>query len=151
MGQYGGAAAMYREKKNVIIYNGNLMGYYFVLNQAVYDSQGIGKTANLTLKWTNKGVAPIFIPAHVAIALLDPTSGEVVEKKWLDSSIPSHWLPGQTVTENLNFAFAPHDGQYRLAIGIFSNKEQANPDIQLGIIGRNAQGWYVLSNMPHTN
>ncbi|HEX2954454.1 MAG TPA: DUF4832 domain-containing protein, partial [Bacillota bacterium] len=145
MGLYDSEVPMYRDKRSLLIETGNLMGYYFVLNKAVYDSQGIGATAHLTLQWSNKGVAPIFIPAHLAIALLDPTTGAVVEKQWLDNSTPSNWLPNQPVTENLTFNFSPRDGQYRLAIGLFSNKNRENPDIQLGIMGRNNQGWYVLS------
>jgi endoglucanase len=148
MGKYGDSAEFYREKHNVLVETGNRMGYYFVLEKAIYDSLGMDSSANLMLQWRNKGVAPIFIPAHVAVALLDATTGDVVEKKWLEKSNPQQWLPGQSITENLSFAFTTHIGTYKLAIGLFTDENLENPDIKLGIKGRNSKGWYVLSDMP---
>jgi Beta-galactosidase. len=138
-------AIMYKEKKDLVAKIGNRMGYYFILKKASFDNQG-----NLCLQWQNKGVAPIFIPAYLAVALIDPNTGAVVEKQWLADSNPRNWSPGKTVSENATFSFSAHSGTYKLAIGLFSDKESANPDIQLGIQGKNPQGWYVLSDMPES-
>lgn len=148
MGQYGDTAEFYREKHDVLVETGNRMGYYFVLEKAIYNLQGLNSSASLMLQWRNKGVAPIFIPAHVAVALLDPTTGDIVEKKWLEESNPQQWVPGQSITENFSFSFTNHLGTYKLAIGLFTDEGLEKPDIRLGIKGRNPKGWYVLSDMP---
>ena len=98
----------------------------------------------LRLRWLNDGVAPLYEPCHVALALLDANDA-VVEKQWVDESRPGKWEPGVSKSEELGVTF-PHAlaGTYKLAIGLFLDRKDAAPAYRLAIQGRTAQGWYVL-------
>jgi len=125
---------------------GNLIGYHFVLQQAVIPTNiqsGVAFPLNLT--WLNDGVAPLYEPCSVALALLD-TNNNVVQQQWLTNSNPQGWMPSVSTTEsftNLNFSSVPIG--YKLAVGLFAKQTDANPTYRLGIQGRTVTGWYILS------
>jgi hypothetical protein len=97
------------------------------------------------LKWFNDGVAPIYEPCQVALALLD-ANDQVVAREWLDESQPKNWLPDECRTERMQVKFSSVPaGTNKFAIGLFFNKLDAKPGYKLGIQGRTADGWYILN------
>jgi len=124
---------------------GNKMGYHFVLQEAEVPLEIVaGVPYSIKFKWLNDGVAPVYEPCHVAVALLD-AKNQVVAREWLDESHPESWLPDVSKTETTQVSFAQvPDGIQKFAIGLFLEKNDANPVYRLGIQGRTAGGWYVL-------
>lgn len=136
---------IFEENRDFCLNLGNTVGYHFVLEKAVFPGSFQRSVPfQLKVQWLNDGVAFLYQPCHVAVALLD-AQNRVTEKQWLSDANPRSWSPGERKTETANVKFttaAP--GPYRLAVGLFLSKEDANPAYRLGIQGRTAENWYVL-------
>ena len=136
---------IFEENRDFCLMLGNYVGYHFILEKAVFPG-GFqrGTPFQVTLQWLNDGVAFLYQPCHVAVALLDD-SGRVVEKQWLAGINPRSWSPGQSKAEIATVKFTTVDpGSYRFAVGLFLSQDDANPAYRLGIQGRMAENWYVL-------
>ena len=123
----------------------NRMGYHFVLKEAAFPAQfATDAPAAVKLTWSNEGIAPVYVPCTVALALLDARD-QPVEVCWPDACRPVAWLPGTPVVEDAKaiFSKAPA-GEYCLAVGLVPHIGDAKPWIKLGIEGRTADGWYPL-------
>ena len=130
----------------------NSLGYHFFLQQATVPKV-IQTATPFTLNWSwfNDGVAPLFQPAKVALALLDSGSN-VVQKQWLSGSNPQGWLPGVSTSElftNINFTGVSANS-YKLAVGLFAKTNDVNPTYRLAQQGRTTNGWYVLAGVSVT-
>jgi hypothetical protein len=67
--------------------------------------------------------------------------------QWLAGSNPKGWMPDVSATESVSVTFsAVTPRAYKLAIGLFLDQKDANPAYRLGIRGRTAEGWYVISD-----
>ena len=123
----------------------NRMGYHFVLSEASYP-RAISATspATATFQWHNAGVAPIYVPCLVALGLLD-AEGRVAAMCWPAECDPKDWMPDKTVSETCTLSFddAP-PGSYRLAVGLFQDRQAAAPWIRLAVEGETVRGWHVL-------
>ena len=63
---------IYEENKEFCRKLGNRVGYHFVLQEAEIPARiEPGVPFPIKLKWLNDGVAPVYEPCHVALALLD--------------------------------------------------------------------------------
>jgi len=126
----------------------NRMGYHFILKEAVFPGNlvsGSGGTVRWT--WSNEGVAPIYVPCVVALALLD-SRDEPVDICWPEECKPATWIPGKPAIEEAKVAFCKAvPGEYRLAIGLVRSIGENKPIIQLGIKGRTINGWYPLGTV----
>jgi hypothetical protein len=68
-------------------------------------------------QWLNDGVAPLYEPCQVAIALLNENN-QVIQKKWVPESHPEHWSPGVIHTEAVSATFTNVPfGKCKLAVG----------------------------------
>jgi autotransporter-associated beta strand protein len=124
---------------------GNKIGYHFILEQAdIPQTIQAAVPFELTLQWRNDGVAPLYEPCSVALALLD-SNNNVVEQQWLNQSKPQSWLPDTSTTEKFKVAFTKAPAGSKLALGLFLNPRDKHPTYRLGIKGRVNNGWYVLS------
>ena len=125
---------------------GNKIGYHFVLLEAAIPAKvKSGTPFAIQWQWSNDGVAPLYEPCQVAVALLD-TNNQVVEKQWLPDSHPQNWKPDETNAETVRVTFSSSPaGKIKLAIGLFRNRQDTVPSYRLGILGRTDQGWYVLN------
>ena len=135
----------YRANKEFCHRLGNKMGYHFILQQATIPSRITPGTSFTTQwSWRNDGVAPLYEPCHVAIALLDEKD-QVVQRQWLTASNPKSWKPDENTMKTVSATFpSVPTGTCKLAVGLFLNQKDANPVYRLGIQGRTAEGWYVL-------
>lgn len=126
---------------------GNYIGYHFILRRARFPIHCRSSVAfPVELEWLNDGVAYCYEPCHVALALLN-NDGTILEKRWLAESKPRSWVPGHATTETIKVQFAPAQaGTYKLVVGLFASQRETDPTFRLGIQGRTAKGWYVLSD-----
>ena len=136
---------IFEENTEFCLKLGNKVGYHFILQQATVPIRiESGKPLSMQWQWLNDGVAPLYESCHVAIALLDQKD-QLVQKQWLTDSEPKNWKPGASTAETVRATFASVPSQtYQLAVGLFLDQKDANPDYRLGIQGRTAEGWYVL-------
>ncbi|MEI7903239.1 MAG: DUF4832 domain-containing protein [bacterium] len=140
----------------------NHMGYHFVLKEASYPSTVVLNTSVVVkLTWSNEGVAPVYVPCAVALALLDaedqpvdlcwpagqvflPAGGSVMPS----STGPGSWMPGKSVAEEVKVSFTKaKPGGYRLAVGLVQRTGSEKPWIKLGIENRTEGGWYPLGQL----
>lgn len=139
-------AKIFEENRGFCLRLGNKIGYHFILQQATIPGKiTFGTPFTIQWQWLNDGVAPVYEPCQVALALLD-ANDRVIQKQWLMDSHPKNWQPDETITETVSTTFSSGStGIYKLAVGLFLNREDAAPVFRLGIQGRTAQGWYVLN------
>ncbi len=139
------------------------LGYRLVLNQLRHArSVQPGDPLELHMKWQNVGSAPCYRPYKLAYRLSD-TSGaahvvvsEVTVNRWLPGSIKLFTdeffrevpdLPPGDVVDVVDALPVPADlpaGEYRLSLAVVADTA-AQPVVQLGIAGRESDGWYPLS------
>lgn len=126
----------------------NRMGYHFVLTKAVLPREFVRDAAGTgTFFWRNDGVAPIYVPCEVAVGLLD-AAGQVADRCWMEACTPSRWMPGETVEECAAIRFSrAASGEYRLAVGLFRDRNEEKPYIELGIEGERVHGWHILDHV----
>jgi hypothetical protein len=138
-------AKIFEENREFCLAMGNYVGYHFVLQEAVLPTSfRPSGPVRLQLKWLNDGVAYLYEPCHMAVALLNGDNN-VVQKQWLVESSPKTWVPGKSKTESFDMTFLGLPvGTYKLAIGLFLDQDDLQPAYRLGIQGRTADGWYVL-------
>jgi hypothetical protein len=131
----------------------NQMGYHFVLQNVTIPQWLSSITSNsITMTWTNKGVTYLYEPCSVAMALLDSGNNVVGNKSWLSGVYPQlNWAPGPiTLASTMSFNSVPA-GTYKLAVGLFTSTNQAQPNFMIGNQGRTANGWYVITNISLLN
>ena len=138
-------AKIFEENRDFCLSLGNYVGYHFVLEKAILPTS-IRPTVpcDIQFEWLNDGVAYLYEPCQVAVALLDGNNN-VKQKQWLAKSNPKGWTPGQSKTESFQVQFSSLPaGSYKLAVGLFLDQRDTHPAFRLGIQGRTAEGWYVL-------
>lgn len=126
----------------------NLMGYHLVIEKASLPKTIVPDEAfPLTVTWRNDGVAKIWFPCSVAMALLD-NRGKCVSRAWLDKSNPGACPGGQTRTEMLEGKFdTVPAGSYRIAIGLFRDRNSMHPDVKLGLKNITEENWHPLATV----
>ena len=124
----------------------NRMGYHIALTRAVLPARlARGVASAMELTWRNDGVAPIYIPCALAVALLD-AGGAPVEVAWPELSHPQSWRADGDSSEALSVVFtAAPPGSYRLAVALVGKRGDARPIVALATAGRTATGWYPLA------
>jgi len=148
MGQWGNDAEIMLASEQSLVHDlANSMGYSFMLASATIPTTiSNNQAVNISLSWSNQGVAYLYQSCRVAVALLD-SSGNVVQQQWFTGSNPNAWTPGKTTRENASITFTGvRAGTYQLAVGLFQNTSDRNPVYKIGNQGRTANGWYVLSS-----
>jgi hypothetical protein len=123
----------------------NRMGYHFVVTEAAAPKTiAAGTPFTLKLSGVNRGVAFIYVPCVLAVALLD-AEGRAVETAFCDSAKPSRWEPDKPWAEEMQVAFkSAKPGQYRLVAGLFQSRDAKAPAIKFANEGRTAEGWQPL-------
>lgn len=141
---------MVQENRALIERLSNRIGYHFHLQRAVYPRQAAREGFDVELSWTNQGVAPIYLPCSVAVALFDVNNQRIATARWEESQ-PQHWMPAQLVVEKSRVKFPETTpGEYRLAIAITRTNADAAPYIRLGTELPTVDGWLVLGSIQIT-
>ncbi|MCX5685029.1 MAG: DUF4832 domain-containing protein [Planctomycetota bacterium] len=138
---------MVTENRELVERLTNRIGFHFLLQRAAWSRRAPAGGFDLDLAWANQGVAPIYIPCAVAVALLDD-GGRRVATVWPEECRPRQWMPGQPVAEKARVKLANvPPGEYRVALAITRKAGDAAPYIRLGTDLPTADGWYVLGKV----
>lgn len=141
------------------------LGYRLVLTELKHPKRAKpGQDLELAMKWQNTGSAPCYRPYRLAYRLTDGggkarvLAGNVTVNKWLPGEIelfteqffqePAD-LPAGAVVDVADSVRLPDDlspGAYTLSVGVVG-EEGKEPVVQLGVKGRDEQGWYPLSTI----
>jgi hypothetical protein len=141
------------------------LGYRLILNELKHPRQAKpGEAIKLAMKWQNTGSAPCYRPYRVAYRLTDADAahriivGNVTVNEWMPSEIelftedffgqPADLPPGEVV-DVADSIHLPEDlpaGTFTLSIAVVG-EEKTEPVVQLGIEGRDEDGWYPLSTI----
>jgi hypothetical protein len=140
--------AFAQNEKPLIDHLTNLMGYHLVIDEATLPKTlAYGHEFSLTLTWHNAGVARMWFPCGVAVALL-VSEVRVVARTWLDESQPGACPGGQRRTEPLKARLEKIPvGEYRLAIGVFRDRQARQPDVKLGLKDITPDSWHPLARV----
>ncbi|MEI8288703.1 MAG: DUF4832 domain-containing protein [Verrucomicrobiota bacterium] len=121
----------------------NRIGYHFHLARAAWPGR-ISGPFDLELTVQNQGVAPIYIPSSVALALIDD-SGKRIATVWPKAIQPKQWQPNRATKQAATVDFKNITaGRYRLALTITSEADDAKPFIKFGTELPVVDGWYIL-------
>ena len=141
----GGKSSLHLLKENRALIERltNRIGYHFHLAHAAWPGK-ISGPFDLELTVQNKGIAPIYIPCAVAVALIDD-SGKRIATVWPETIQPKLWRPEKATKQiaTVNFKNVP-GGHYRLALAITSKVGDMKPFIKLGTELPVVDGWYVF-------
>lgn len=107
---------------------------------------GVGVLPNTNMHWDNK--------YHVAFALLDPTTNEVVYQynESTDNVNPGDWLledGNNRYRSKFRLPAYMQSGEYKLAVSIVNHKNDNQPEIDLAIQNpqKTTGGWYILDTV----
>jgi hypothetical protein len=118
------------------------MGYRFELRRIEYPAQvHPGSNAMVRMWWVNAGVAPVYRPYTLALRFRG--AGEGVVELPVDIR---KWLPGDALFEEPIGVPDLPPGKYRLETAILDRRTH-QPEIALGIAGRQQDGWYDLGEI----
>ncbi len=130
------------------------MGYRLVLRHLTHPAQAApGGLLHVETEWENKGVAPPYRNYQIAFRLCPVTTWRVDPDELVPVEVQNYavdvrkWLPGiHQASFDLQIPKDLAPGRYRLSLALldpYSHK----PAVQLAIKGRDAQGWYNLSEV----
>jgi hypothetical protein len=145
------------------------LGYRLVLRELKHPRRvKAGEPLEIEMRWQNVGSAPCYKPYRVAYRL----TGEGGYAKVLVGRVTvEKWMPGTVATFTEEFMREPPDlplgdvvevgdrvvlaeetrtGRFRLAVGIVG-ENSSDPAVRLAVKGRDADGWYPLSEIEITN
>lgn len=163
------ANGMYNEYPYRLIESSNRLGYHILAERVSYPldlfAKGSGK---VSFTFRNDGCRYPDYPIYTAMAVLDENN-KVLQTIWCDdvdlSNKADPWVGYEWVSDRsgrfylpvpktynvtANVAMKPDSHAVRLAMGFFSDKTLAQPDIQLGNEGRLPSGWYPLQQYKTT-
>lgn len=121
------------------------LGYRFRVVSLTHDAtRHAGQAIALTSRWSNDGVAPIYLHYQLAWRLQDANEQTVAQSTANDDI--RQWLPGNHAS---HFALpTPKNlkpGRYHLDVALVDEHQKAR--IQLANEGKLADGWYRLSSL----
>jgi hypothetical protein len=155
---------MLQENRELIERLTNRIGYHFHLQRASHPARASPDGFDLELTWLNQGVAPIYIPCAVAVALLEDVAqpswrgrpalalrghpGLALQIVWPQECDPHKWMPGRPAVEKARVKCPDIPaGEYRLALTLTRKNGDAVPYIRLGTNLPTVDGWYVLGKI----
>ncbi len=123
------------------------LGYRHVIRQIRhFDRSHAGNSIDITIDWENVGVAPSYNSDHVvAFRFKNQVTGTSAVALTVD---PATWLPG-TITKTHTVTIPTSLDQeewHDVGVSIVDKNTQL-PVVKLAISGRDAQGWYNLTEM----
>ncbi len=138
--------AMYNANQTLYTTIANRMGYHFVLKNVQFpDTLKSNQSFNFAMSVLNKGVTNIYETCILTIALLD-ANDQVVQRKTMATSNAKNWNADQLTTEANQITFSQiQTGNYKLAIGMFSNSNKPNPDIKFANTNQTASNWCIIT------
>jgi len=121
------------------------LGYRLVLRTLTHDKSAVsGDALRVSMIWENVGVAPPYFPFKLVVGLSRRANADpIVIPRSADVRT---WLPGRIeIKEALPLPSSLQPGTWTLSVGIKGTPGQ--PMLNLGIDGRDGNGWYPLSSV----
>jgi len=134
-------------KKSEVEWLLGTLGYRLVLRSLTHPKEvAPGAELKLGMSWENLGVAPPYHPFGLKVRLTPP-SGSGAQPVVLDLAADVRtWLPGtHEVDESVTLPASLPAGTWQLAVGVSGTP--GVPMLRLAIEGRDADGWYPLSEL----
>ncbi|MBQ7574343.1 MAG: DUF4832 domain-containing protein [Clostridia bacterium] len=149
LGQYNEDSELfYKDNKKLVTKMTNTMGYHFVIRKFALNREfAVGDNVRINCEIENKGVTKLFEPAFTALVLLDDNNNEV-SRMWLDS-IDANGFGANEVSacrDSVVFGDVP-DGTYKLAFGMFLDKEDKYPAYKFGNFSINDSNYYQIATV----
>ena len=149
LGQYNDDSEMfYKDNKKLVTKMANAMGYHFVIKNFGVDAAfETGEQVKIDCEIENKGVTSLFESAYTAVSLLDEYNNEV-SRMWLDD-IDAKSFEANKLSEcsdEVVFENVP-DGSYKIAFGMFLDKEETTPAYKFGNFALGQTNWYQIANV----
>lgn len=126
----------------------NKTGYWYKISKITYPKKLTSGLFAMTLK--NDGSTQLYAGykrnACVKLALADG-SGNILDTVVLQGIDPEDWKAGKYSYVSKSYSFANAANAQKLYLGIFSDADNQNPDIKLGIDEADINGWYDVTAM----
>ncbi|MCR4718647.1 MAG: DUF4832 domain-containing protein [Firmicutes bacterium] len=149
LGQYNkDPDLMIEDEEELVKFMTNKMGYHFILKDiGIPRAISSDMPFDISLSWKNSGVNRLYESCYTALAILDERNN-IVSKCFLEGSDPKKWAPNEVTVENLNAVLGNlTDESYKLAIGLFRDKEDENPRYRIGNYDMTENKWYLLAEL----
>ncbi len=125
------------------------MGYRFVINYlTIPDQVTAGETLKVESEWGNIGVAPVYRNYLVSFKIIDINRRQsiILNDPSYNTDLRS-WLPGNHRLDlDLKIPPGTRPGRYHLAVALL-DMHTGRPAIQLAIEGKDANNWYILTEV----
>ena len=145
------ADVFYNENKSFLDRVSNKVGYWFKPTKIEFPKKLTSGIFKMRVK--NDGAAPLYTGhgqnSCVKLAALD-SADNILETVILSGVSPEAWQAGAYADISAEYAFTNSIGIAKLAVGVFTDEMLISPDINLGISGDRADGFYILDTMPTT-
>lgn len=149
LGQYNDDSEMfYKDNKKLVTSMANAMGYHFVIHGFELSADfEAGENVTIACEIENKGVTKLFEDSYAAVSLLDENNNEV-SRMWLDGVDAGTFDANKlsVCNDDVVFENVP-DGSYKLAFGLFLDKEDAHPEYKFGNFSLGSTNWYQISTV----
>jgi hypothetical protein len=124
------------------------LGYRLVIRNLVHAAKARpGDDWTVNIGWENIGVAPPYRDYRAAVQLRKSGRAEAQPIVMAAEESIRGWLPGSRQTAlSLKLPAALEPGRYQVAIGVVDPANNS-PAVRLAIAGRDAEGWYPLSQI----
>jgi hypothetical protein len=122
------------------------LGYRYVLQEMKHNRQaGDGQPLKIEMTWVNIGIAPCYVEYPLALQLRS-ADGEVAWQGVSKQMKTRLWLPGRKkIVEEFVLPKDTKAGAYKLRMAFLGH--DCNPALRLAIAGRDADGWYAVSDV----
>ncbi len=153
LGQYNtDPDMMIADEEELVKLMANKMGYQFSLaNIEMSDSIAENQPFDIALTWKNSGVNRLYEPAFTVLAVVD-AENKVVAKCHLEESNPQTWESNKTTVEKLSATFSGlTENSYKLAVGLFYDLEDENPEYKIANYDMTDDKWYLLADLYRNN
>lgn len=146
LGEWGvSTEAFIRDKDSLIRRLTNKMGYHFVLQNVSVPKSVSNDSFNVNFNWVNKGITFLHEKCNIAVAVLDKKDN-VVKKYWSSAVPTDNWAPDTPVNDSIQINLNGLSGnEYKIAVGLFTDVNNENPDYKIGNFGRTENGWYPVA------
>lgn len=122
------------------------LGYRLVIRGLEHDRQAVaGAELTTRIDWENAGVAPPYRDYRVALRLISPTRSQMMVA--ISPTSIKGWLPGPARIElSVRVPAEASPGRWTVAVGVL-DPATGHPAVRLGNTGRDAEGWYPVSDV----
>jgi hypothetical protein len=127
------------------------LGYRLVLDELTYPSNAKkGEAINCTMKWENKGVAPVYNIFEVAIQLVSKADANKRFTIATDADLKKIFPGSAEMKSSFTIPAQVEAGEYEVELGVVDPATK-KPVVNLAIAGKTSDGWYKMGAITVSN